>query len=147
TNPADGYSDTGNVSPSNQKRSLTLTNGEVIWDLAGNVWEWTNGQTTGGQPGITNETGYTWKEWTATPMTTGTLTVNPFPASTGITGASTWNATNGIGRLYSYANETGLRGFLRGGSWYDGSYDGVLTLHLNYAPSGANTYLGFRVSR
>ncbi|MDD4221340.1 MAG: SUMF1/EgtB/PvdO family nonheme iron enzyme, partial [Candidatus ainarchaeum sp.] len=26
----------------NNKRTLSLTNGEVIWDLAGNVWEWTN---------------------------------------------------------------------------------------------------------
>ncbi|MGB4420403.1 MAG: hypothetical protein WBI29_01220, partial [Candidatus Saccharimonadales bacterium] len=147
TNPADGYSDTGNVSPSNQKRSLTLTNGEVIWDLAGNVWEWTNGQTTGGQPGITNETGYAWKEWTATPMTTGTLAVNPFPASTGIAGASTWNATNGIGRLYSYANETGLRGFLRSGAWGNGGSGGVLTLGLHGAPSTADASIGFRVSR
>ena len=147
TNPADGYSDTGNVSPSNQKRSLTLTNGEVIWDLAGNVWEWTNGQTTGGQPGITNETGYAWKEWTATPMTTGSLAVNPFPASTNITGASTWNATNGIGRLYSYVNDNNLRGFFRGGYWGNGSSGGVLALYLPYAPGGTGTGFGFRVSR
>ena len=147
TNPADGYSDTGNVSPSNQKRSLTLTNGEVIWDLAGNVWEWTNGQTTGGQPGITNETGYAWKEWTATPMTTGSLAVNPFPASTNITGASTWNATNGIGRLYSYVNDNNLRGFFRGGYWNFGSYDGVLALSLIGAPTYTPSPFGFRVSR
>lgn len=63
TNDANSYSGTGNSSPSNQRRTLTLTNDEVIWDLAGNVYERTAGTSTTGQPGITGETGYAWKEW------------------------------------------------------------------------------------
>src|SRR5665648_508893 len=43
SNDNNGYSGTGNSSPSNQRRTLTLTNGEVIWDMAGNVDEWTSG--------------------------------------------------------------------------------------------------------
>jgi len=143
---SDGYYGETNTG-GNQRRTLALTNGQVIWDLAGNVWEWTSGQTTGGQPGITGEGGFAWKEWNATAMTTGTLTINPFPSySTPV--ASSWNAgTNGIGRLYSYVGDTGLRGSIRGGDWPNGSYVGVLTLYLDNAPSDTDSHSGFRVSR
>jgi prepilin-type N-terminal cleavage/methylation domain-containing protein len=30
-----------------QRRTLTLTNGQVIWDIAGNIYEWTQGVTNG----------------------------------------------------------------------------------------------------
>ncbi len=146
SNTGDGYSDTGNVSNSDQKRTLTLTNGEVIWDMAGNVWEWTSGTVTTGQPGITGEGTYAWKEWTAV-TAPGSLTVPATPASTGITGASSWNTGNGVGGLYSYAGETAARGFLRGGYWYDGSGVGVLYLALNFAPGNTSASVGFRVSR
>jgi len=42
TDDTDGYNGTSNTSPSNQRRTLTLSNGNVIWDLAGNVWEHVN---------------------------------------------------------------------------------------------------------
>ncbi len=150
TNDSNGYYGTGNTTGSNQRRTLTLSNGEVIWDMAGNVWEWTSGQTTGGQPGITGEATWAWKEWNATPMTTASFSPsgpNPFP-SYGTPAASGWNAgTNGIGRLYSYVGDSALRGFFRGGTWGDGSYAGVLALNLNFAPGNAYSSVGFRVSR
>jgi prepilin-type N-terminal cleavage/methylation domain-containing protein len=143
---ANGYAGETNTG-GNQRRTLTLTNGQVIWDLAGNVWEWTSGtsQSPTIQPGIAGA-GYNWREWNAA-TTTGTLSVNPFP-SYGTPAASSWNAgTNGIGRLYSSSDETGLRGFLRGGVWDYGSAAGVLALDLGLAPSFAFGGLGFRVSR
>lgn len=145
-NDANGYSGTGNSSPSSQRRTLTLTNGEVIWDLAGNVWEWTSGTSTTGQPGIIGEAGYAWKEW---PNVTapGALYPSPSPSATNLTGASTWNSGNGIGLLYSYSGESAVRDFLRGGSWDHGGYAGVLTLILPYAPGSTNASFGFRVSR
>ncbi len=143
SNTGDGYSDTGNVSPSNQKRSLTLSNGEVIWDLSGNVWEWTSGTSTTGQPGVTG-TGANWREWTAV-TNPGTISPNPSASATGIAGASGWNSGNGIGLIYSNTEESGLRGFVRGGTWGYGG--GVLTLGLGGAPGAADTTFGFRVSR
>ena len=83
TDDGNGYYLTGNTSPSNQRRTLTLTNGEVIWDIAGNVNEWTSGQTTGNQPGIVGSGAFNGYQWNAV-TTHGSLSPDPFP--------SPWNA-------------------------------------------------------
>lgn len=148
TNDANGYYNTGNVTPSSQRRTLTLSNGEVIWDLAGNVWEWTAGQTISGQPGIANN-GWAWREWTAI-TTPGTLSPNPSPIATGITGASSWNSSNGIGQIYSNADEVdpNSRSFIRGGHSWNGVSAGVLSLSLiNFPFASADPYMGLRVTR
>ncbi len=130
------------------KRTLTLSNGEIIWDLAGNASEWTSGQTTGGQPGVTGD-GLNTYEWTAI-INPGTISPNPSAATTSITGttnASTWASSNGIGQIFSDANDTNLRGFIRGGAYSHASFAGVLTLSLNLTPSFSSVGLGFRVAR
>ena len=58
-----------------------------------------------------------------------------------------WSSSNGIGQLNSYAGESAVRGFIRGGNWSYGGLAGVLTLYLTYAPGDASTSIGFRVSR
>src|SRR5665647_1914491 len=142
TNDANGYSGTGNSSPSNQRRTLTLSNGEVIWDMAGNVYEWTSGTTTGGQPGAS---GYTWRQWNALSVP-GSLYPNPYPSYANPSGGS-WTSSQGIGKISSNSDEGAVRGFLRGGAWSIGSNAGVLTLILNNSPSYPYTFFGFRVSR
>jgi len=134
-----------------QRRTLTLTNGEVIWDLAGNIQEWTQGVTNGTtdqQPGIVGESSAAWKQWTAI-TTQGNLSPSPLPASTGITGASSWNLTNGIGKINSNAGDTTLHAFIRGGYWKEGTSAGVLTLDLGFWPNitPAAVSLGFRVAK
>jgi prepilin-type N-terminal cleavage/methylation domain-containing protein len=149
---ADPSDANGNAGETNQtfaqKRTLTLSNGQVIWDLAGNVWQWTSGQTNGTtaqQPGVTGG-GLAWREWTAI-TNPGSLSPNPNPATTGITGASGWTSSNGIGQIWSNTEESGLRGCLRGGYWNSGGNAGVLALNLNHSPGDTYAGIGFRVSR
>lgn len=142
---SDGYNGTGNSS-GNQRRTLTLSNGEVIWDFAGNAWEWTNATIAGGQhPGIIGEGEWDYKEWN-----NPSLVMNGLPATsqpTSISGVSSWTTAQGIGRLFSYYGQSDTRAFLRGGSWYDGTETGVLTLDLYETPSGSAASVGFRVAR
>ncbi len=149
TNPNDGYSDTGNVS-GNQRRTLTLSNGEVIWDLSGNVWEWTSGtvQSPVVQPGLSG-TGIVWRQWNDVNIINhpGTILPNPSPAATGITGSGSWDSSNGIGYIASNADETSLRSFARGADYGSGVGSGLLTLNLASVPSFANSAFGFRVCR
>ncbi len=141
---ANGYSGETNTG-GNQRRTLMLSNGEVIWDMAGNVWQWTSGTSTTGQPG---SSGYSYRDWKDITIF-GSLSPSPMPLSAyGGVSTSTWiSAGQGIGQIYSNSDETALRGFIRGGSW-SGSYTaGVLALRLGYAPSSANGAIGFRVAR
>lgn len=138
----DGYSGTGQTT-AEQRRTLTLTNGEVIWDLAGDVWEWTDGTTQGGnQPGAP---GIAWRQWNALSVP-GSLSPNPYPSYAN-SAAGGWNSTQNIGQVYSDSTQTGLRAFLRGGAFYDGSIAGVSALILSFSPGNTHGAVGFRVTR
>jgi len=161
---SDGYNGTGNTSGQvtltsgmtgdSQRRTLTLSNGEVIWDFAGNVWEWTTGSVNSGQqPGISGESSYVWKQWN-----NGSLVWNGFLATSRpsaltslprLSDAATWSSTQGIGQLNSrYADtSTPVRVSFRSGSWNSTTNAGVLTLSLSYAPNDLSTGIGFRVSK
>jgi prepilin-type N-terminal cleavage/methylation domain-containing protein len=132
---------------SNNRRTLTLTNGEVIWDFPGNVWEWTNATIAGGQqPGLSGESAFAYKQWNNGSLLMNGLPVLSRPSAISGTVAG-YSSTQGIGQLYSNYGDTTLRGFLRGGSWNNSTNAGVLTLTLNITPSLASSGLGFRVSR
>lgn len=135
----DGYFGTGNAS-GDQRRTLTLSNGQVIWDVAGNVWEWTSGQMTGGQPGAS---GFAWRDWN-TVTDTGTMSPNPFPVFA-TPGASAWTTTNGIGSLYSSTSDATLRAFRRGAGRGNGSLSGIFTLSISSAPTATGSDIGFRI--
>lgn len=140
-----GYFETGQTT-GNQRRTLTLSNGEVIWDIAGNAWDWTSGTviSPARQPGI-DGAGATFREWT-TITNANTLTIDPSPISTGILGADLWTSANGIGKVYGDSDVTVLRGTIRGAHWGYGISAGVLSVDYYYAPSASNTATGFRVT-
>lgn len=141
TDDADGYFGTGDI-VGNQRRTLKLSNGQVIWDFAGNVAEWTSGQLSGGQPGLS---GYSWREWNTGGMTIGSLPFNPFP-SFGTPAANSWTSSEGIGRLYSSSADNSPRAAVRGGYWNGGIDAGVASLSFNDAPTATSSTIGFRVA-
>lgn len=137
---------TGNGSTYNNRRTLTLTNGEIVWDLSGNVWEWTDATITGGQPGAESdpEDGYVWRDYTnytgASPSWNGLPPISR-PSDT------LYSRAQGVGGIRSGSKVIATTGYLRGGDRGNGPQGGILALQLNYHLSDANSWAGFRVAR
>ena len=142
SNDGDGYSGTGNDSPSEQRRTLALSNGEIIWDFAGNAWEWTDATITSGQPGQPGDpTYYTWKDYDS-----GSFQWNNLPITSRPTG-TLYSRSQGVGGLFSNVNGSDTRVFARGGYWGNGNNAGVLTLKLDNLPATVGVPFGFRVAK
>jgi len=100
----------------NQVRVLTLSNGSPIWDIAGNVWQWTNDTVLRkDQPlawnGTTNvENAWGWSDYAS--GSTATYLKNykggsPLQAlNAEPSGSYVHNGTFGIGRIYHYSSST-----------------------------------------
>ncbi|MDD3035521.1 MAG: prepilin-type N-terminal cleavage/methylation domain-containing protein [Candidatus Saccharimonadaceae bacterium] len=148
TDDDDGYYLTGNVAPSEQRRTMKLTNDETIWDFAGNVSEWIDAtMTSGSHPGVPSG-GYDDWQWNNANIDWNGLAYNSRPASTGLTGAATWDSTKGIGKLISNYDDTRVSAYLRGGAFDYFSMSGIFSLQLAYGV-GINDYCihyGFRVA-
>lgn len=137
TNTANNTSGTAG----NQKRVLTLSNGSYIWDIPGNVWEWTNDTITeANQPDVSGQSGFAWRELTAL-TSYGSLTYDAYRPL-----GSTYDATYGVGRIYHNSGSAAstVYAFLRGGSWGYTSYAGAFTAGLDVTAGSANSYFGFR---
>jgi len=128
-----------------QRRTLTLSNGSVIWDLSGNVWEWTQGSIPGNQQtGLSSDSAYGAKEWNNPALILGAVAANNRP-SFGTPAASGWTSAQGIGLVYSNRNETNAsaRYLQRGGSYGSGTYAGIY--YIGISTNIAQISVGFRV--
>ncbi|HVC36490.1 MAG TPA: hypothetical protein VNE40_03570 [Candidatus Dormibacteraeota bacterium] len=124
-----------------QKRTLTLSNGNIIWDIGGNVWQWTDSWILGNDQPMTATAGFAWNDYTAITQFKGLQYLNPTDMG--------WNSTQGLGQIYSENSTTNAiqYAFLRGGSWADGSDAGAFSLALSAAPTYTDNNFGFRVAR
>lgn len=153
----DGYNGTGNSSPSNQRRTLTLSNGSVVWDIPGNVWEHVQRSvlnvgdlvTTMALPACSDGlAAWDWCDFvTAAPYisawSSDVVQARVAP------GNSTYYASQGMGRVYTYKNggNHGTTVFLRGGDWYTGSAAGAFALYLGWGAGYTSNTVGFRCAR
>lgn len=144
TNTANGTS--GNVG--NQVRTLSFSNGAVIWDLAGNVWELVqrdSSNTLTSQQDLPDGSGTGWAWYEHTALTSyGNMNYDMIRPL-----GSSYDANYGMGRVYTNSNSTDTtadRVFLRGGNWYSASLTGAFVLYLSWTTSNTYTYVGFRCS-
>ena len=136
TNTANNTSGTAG----NQKRVLTMSNGSYIWDIAGNVWEWTNDTIQGKDQPTGATPGFNWREFTAL-TTYGTLTYDKVRPANAL-----YDATYGMGRIYSdgTVSNTTIYAILRGGYWFNANYAGAFASHLAFTPGTTGHGVGFR---
>ncbi|MFA5247471.1 MAG: hypothetical protein WC408_06320 [Candidatus Micrarchaeia archaeon] len=140
------------------RRTFYLSTGDVIWDLSGNVWEWTDGAITSNACSDgTMPVPCTSSQWLNYSAITNFMAANwtrlPNPV---------WNSTYGTGNIYvdsncAYGSDLGnencgvgdhsTHAFLRGGTWNSGAHAGAWALTLNNAPSNVNAHSGFRCAR
>ena len=130
---------------SSQKRTLTLANGEIIWDLAGNVWQWVGANIARKDEPHTftfarglGGSLWLWSEYSAVPFSD-----TYSPLTKGI------NSLTGSGRIFHYNltgdTDTTLYGFIRGGNWRHGNDSGAFSLHMQPVPGKTNIDdIGFR---
>lgn len=127
------------------RRTLTLADGQTIWDFTGDAQEWAPETTSGISANIDVE----WPNILSSDLNllTAQLGANPSPAGTGITGANIWESTailppdnlrtpRGIGKPYIYS---GANGVIRG---RNGIFD-----FRSYNIDSTSSSVGFRSTK
>jgi len=141
------------------KRTYTLSNGSVIWDMAGNVYQEVQRSvmnqgdltTTINTPACSNSaSSWNWCEYGNAGSTNVTSwTTDVTQAQTAPSNAS-WYSSQGTGQLQTWGpggTSQNTTSFLRSGIWNFGANDGPFALSLDW--TAYNTYysVGFRCAR
>lgn len=147
-----GYSDFTHL------RTLTLSNGSVVWDIAGNVWEHVqrssnnvgDSTTTMSLPACSDGAaswGYCEYSSPNNPYVTSWSTdvardkVAPSDSS--------WDSNKRVGMVYTFKNGTnqGSTIFIRGGTWDQNDQSGAFTIALHWGTGTSYLSVGFRCAR
>ncbi|MCB9370349.1 hypothetical protein H6501_02000 [Candidatus Woesearchaeota archaeon] len=164
TDDGNGYYGTTDSAGSNQRRTLNLSNDEIIWDFAGNVWEWVDAWAYAneslGSPYRYHGGDQGWMSYNSDDGTGKNASLVP----TSKLPSNGWNANQGMGRYHDGSDILGASNnvneapdfctgycspkavFLAGGFWGTQVRAGVFALLLGDGPSGSFTTAGFRCS-
>jgi hypothetical protein len=140
-----------------QKRTLSLSNGNILWDFAGNVWQWVDQEVERKNEPKSNSNGILDSGWLKSDFAPGSLpsVINDNGVGLGLgydafrPSNPTWNANNGVGRIYHYSSATDsskiLYAFIRGGNWRHFDDNGAFTVHMSPPANTENIDdVGFR---
>ena len=140
-------SNSGGESSFTEKRTHSLSNGAEIWDLSGNVWDWTSYVIADNTDKPTPQLAQ-WQEYTTPIVGSSSMPLTQLRPTNDLKAFwdDSWNAAQSIGQYL--AGSSGSGGALpRGASWLNGSDAGVFAAGLNSSPSDAYSNLGFRCVR
>ncbi|HUC01490.1 MAG TPA: SUMF1/EgtB/PvdO family nonheme iron enzyme [Candidatus Paceibacterota bacterium] len=152
-----GESDLTVTYTNDERRTFTLSNGSIVWDMSGNVWEDVSrsvndsgdATTTMSMPSCSDN----YNGWEDCQFGNSTI-----PYITSYTSDltqlmlappnSSWNSSQNVGVVQTYGSggNQGAAGFARGGNADDGSSAGAFAF-FPVDPSGSGNWLGFRCSR
>jgi hypothetical protein len=126
-----------------QRRTHYLSNNSVIWDLAGNYWEWVNYTNANDIP---HSGGTSYIQYTAFTPTATTPLSHLIPQH--ITHSfwdNSWDSTQSIGAYYPGIDSTNVGAMVRGGGINISTNGGVFSARLNYGSTDATrTNVSFR---
>jgi len=124
-------------------RTAVLSNGQIIWDVAGNAAEWVDNLVIASeQPSSTKATEGKpiWLEYSEITKYANMSNIRP--------SGYNWTSANGIGQIYTdYDAGSATRGSVRGGSYLDGERAGVFSLNLSNSPDYFGDEVGFRCAK
>ena len=126
-----------------QRRTNRLSTGAIIWDIGGNVLEWTSFTLAGGT-GKPTPDGNNWTEYTA--VANGTvLNKDRLVLTNALKGFwdNSWDSDEGIGMYYP-GNEGSGGSLYRGGYFDAGHHAGIFRANLDIVATHNWTDLGFR---
>lgn len=124
-----------------QKRTHTLSNGNIIWDMAGNVWQWVKDDITESQGA---------DGWISLKRWDGSQDARETPAAKakwGPAGDYTSLTSGNYGQLGNAWLNHSVGTIIRGGSWGVNSGAGVFDTHLDTDLSARADTVGFRCVR
>ena len=139
----DGYIGTGQSGFNIERRTHSLSNGEIIWDMSGNSWDMTDNSIMGVDKPNHNLVGQ-WQNWTSISDYGPSLSYDlTRPSNT------SWNSTQNMGQYAKGDSTGGPFVFLRGGDWRtitdtQPSLSGIFALALFIADPSQGDALGFR---
>lgn len=130
------------------KRTHVLSNGEVIWDFAGNVWEFVSDNVTGDiapSPALNTFGSDAWREFTLNDVNCGG---DCFPLSDAVSTnrnffgpEGDYDSSHGVGQMYMGDSYGGI--IIRGGP-YNNTEVGIFSALLYWGTSDTNPNSGFR---
>ncbi len=130
-----------------QRRTQTLSNGEIIWDVSGNAFEWVKDDNTvdygvkANMSQVTGDTHQTLGSLSGGTTTTPRVAKDQFGPSGDYTALNS-EPYGGLGELYS-RTDTSFEGILRGGAILRSS-SGIFSTIFSAATNTINTTFGFR---